>query len=140
MRLKTAVSNSSYLFTIAASLYIIFDRHTYSDASGISIWSGIAIIIISMFGYKRLGAYCVEWGLVNQGSMMVKTFRRPFLAGMFIYGSLALTLFIASWFMRYVERNMTSLAGTLELLIFVVVVGYAISFASLLIPIKKKGD
>lgn len=137
MRLKTAVSNSSYLFTIAASLYIVFDRHTYVDSSGISIWSGIAIIIIGLFAYKRFGAYCIEWGLVNQGSMMVKTFRRPFLAGMYIYGSLAVTLFIASWFMRYVERNATSLAGTLELLIFVSIIGYGISFASLLIPIKK---
>jgi hypothetical protein len=137
MRLKTAVNNGSFLFTIAASLYIIFDRHTYSNASGISIWSGIAIIIILIFGYKRLGAYCIEWGLVNQGSMMVKTFRRPFLAGIYIYGSLALALFITSWFMRYVERNMTSLAGTLELLIFVAIVGYGISFASLMIPVKK---
>jgi hypothetical protein len=140
MRLKTAVSNSSYLFTIAASLYIIFDRHTYSNASGVSIWSGIAIIIIALFGYKRLGAFCIEWGLVNQGSMMVKTFRRPFLAGMYIYGSLALILFVTSWFMRYVERNLTSLAGTLELLIYVAIVGYAISFASLLIPIKKSDN
>jgi len=71
---------------------------------------------------------------------MVKTFRRPFLAGMYIYGSLALTLFVTSWFMRYVERNMTSLAGTLELLIYVAIVGYSISFASLMIPIKKEGD
>ncbi len=137
MRLKTAVSNGSYLFTIAASLYIIFDRHTYTNASGISIWSAVAIIIIGLFAYKRFGAYCVEWGLVNQGSMMVKTFRRPFLAGMYIYGSLAMTLFIASWFMRYVESNMTSLAGTLELLIFVSIIGYGISFTSLMIPIKK---
>jgi len=137
MRLKTAVSNGSYLFTIAASLYIIFDRHTYTNASGISIWSAVAIIIIGLFAYKQFGAYCVEWGLVNQGSMMVKTFRRPFLAGMYIYGSLAMTLFIASWFMRYVESNMTSLAGTLELLIFVSIIGYGISFASLMIPIKK---
>jgi hypothetical protein len=137
MRLKTAVSNSSYLFTIAASLYIIFDRHTYVDSSGISIWSGIAIIIIGLFAYRRLGSYCVEWGLVNQGSMMVKTFRRPLLAGLYIYGSLSLTLFVTSWFMRYVERNATSLAGTLELLIYVALIGYAISFASLLIPIKK---
>jgi hypothetical protein len=137
MRLKTLVSNSSYLFTFGASLFIVFDRHTYSNASGISIWSGIAIIIIGLFGYKKLGAYCVEWGLVQQGNMMVKTFRRPFLAGLYIYGSLSMTLFIASWFMRYVERNATSLAGTLELLIFVAVAGYAISFVSLLIPIKK---
>jgi len=48
-------------------------------------------------------------------------------------------LFIASWFMRYVESNMTSLAGTLELLIFVAIAGYGISFGSLLIPIKKEG-
>jgi len=137
MRLKTAVNSGSYLFTIAASLYVIFDRHTYSEASGVSIWAGIAIIIIGLFAYKRLGAFCIEWGLVNQGNMMVKTFRRPFLAGMYVYGSLAATLFVTSWFMRYVERNMTSLAGTLELLIYVAIVGYTISFASLMIPIKK---
>ncbi len=137
MRLKTAVNSGSYLFTIAASLYVIFDRHTYSEASGVSIWAGIAIIIIGLFAYKRLGAFCIEWGLVNQGNMMVKTFRRPFLAGMYVYGSLAITLFFTSWFMRYVERNMTSLAGTLELLIYVAIVGYTISFASLMIPIKK---
>lgn len=139
MRLKTLLNNASYLFTVGASLFIIFDRHTYSDASGISIWSAVAIIIIGLFGYKKLGQFCVEWGLVQQGSMMVKTFRRPFLAGIYIYGSLAMALFFASWFMRYVERNMTSLAGTLELLIFVAVAGYAISFSSLLIPVKK-GD
>ena len=137
MRLKNLVSNSSYIFTVAASLYIIFDRHTYTNSSGIGIWSGIAIIIIGLFGYKKLGAYCVEWGLVNQGSMMVKTFRRPFLAGVYIYGSLSMILFASAWFMRYVERNATSLAGTFELLIFVAIAGYVISFISLLIPIKK---
>jgi hypothetical protein len=139
MRLKTLINNASYLFTVAASLYVIFDRHTYDNASGISIWSAVAIIIIGLFGYKRLGEFCVEWGLVQQGSMMVKTFRRPFLAGVYIYGSLSILLFMFSWFMRYVERNMTSLAGTLELLIFVALIGYGISFVSLIVPIKK-GD
>ena len=140
MRLKNLINSGSYFFTVGASLFVIFDRHTYSDASGIGIWSGIAIIIIALFGYKKLGAYCVEWGLVQQGQMMVKTFRRPFLAGVYIYGSLAMTLFATAWFMRYVERNVISLAGTLDLLIYVAVIGYAISFVSLVIPVKKKGD
>lgn len=139
MRLKSLLNNASYVFTVGASLFVIFDRHTYSNASGISIWSAVAIIIIGLFGYKKLGQYCVEWGLVQQGTMMVKTFRRPFLAGIYIYGSLGMSLFIASWFMRYIETNATSLASTLELLIFVAIAGYGISFASLLIP-TKKGD
>jgi len=139
MRLKSWVNNLSFIFTVAISIYVIFDKHSYVDESGISVWSFIAILIIGLFAYKRLGSWAIEWGLINQGSMMVKTFRRPFFAGLYIYGSLMITLAVTSWFMGYVERNTQSLASTLELLIYVAVIGYAIHFVSLIIPIKK-GD
>lgn len=139
MKLKNWTNTASYLFTIAASIYIIVDRHSYEGATGVSIWAGIAIIIIGIFGYKRLGQWAVEWGLVQQGHMMVKTFRRPFFAGLYIYGSLIGVLFGTAWFMEYVERNLVSLSDTLSLMAIVAIVGYAISFASLIIPIKKSG-
>jgi hypothetical protein len=137
MKLKNWINTSSYLFTIAASIYIIVDRHSYEGASGISIWAGIAIIIIGLFGYKRLGVWAVEWGLVQQGHMMVKTFRRPFFAGIYIYGSLVAVLYATAWFMQYVERNLVSLSDTLQLMAIVAIVGYTISFVSIVIPIKK---
>lgn len=138
MKLRSWVNSASYIWTIAASLYVIFDRHSYVDQSGISVWAGIAVIIVGLFGYKRLGAWCVEWGMIDNGKgMLVKTFRRPFFAGLYIYGSLMLTLFIASWFMGYVESNLVSLAGTLELMVYVALIGYTLSFASMFIPIKK---
>lgn len=139
MRLKSWVNNLSFIFTVGISIYVIIDRHSYVDESGISLWSGIAIIIIGLFAYKRLGEWAVEWGLVNQGSMMVKTFRRPFFAGLYIYGSLMIMLWATAWFMGYIERNTQSLASTLQLLIYVALIGYAIHFVSLMIPIKK-GD
>lgn len=140
MKLRNWTNTASYIWTIAASLYIIFDRHSYVDESGISVWAGIAIIIIGLFGYKRLGAWCIEWGMIDNGKgMLVKTFRRPFFAGMYIYGSLMLTLLFATFFMAYVERNLVSLAGTLELMVYVALIGYTISFASMFIPITK-GD
>lgn len=140
MKLRSWINSGSYIWTIAASLYIIFDRHSYVDESGISVWAGIAIIIIGLFGYKKLGSWCIEWGMIDNGKgMLIKTFRRPFFAGMYIYGSLMLTLLFASYFMAYVERNLVSLSGTLELMVFVALIGYAISFASMFIPITK-GD
>ena len=137
MKLKSWVNSGSYLFTVAASIYIIIDRHSYEGANGISVWAFIAIIIIGLFGYRKLGSWAIEWGLVQQGHMMVKTFRRPFFASIYIYGSLIGVLLGTAWFMAYVERNLVSLADTLELMVIVAVVGYAISFASLIIPIKK---
>jgi hypothetical protein len=139
MKLKNWTNTASYLFTIAASIYIIVDRHSYEGASGLSVWAGIAIIIIGLFGYKRLGVWSVEWGLVQQGHIMVKTFRRPFFAGVYIYGSLIGALVATSWFMDYVERNLVSLSATLQLMAVVAVIGYTISFVSLIIPIKKSG-
>lgn len=140
MKLRSWVNTGSYIWTIAASLYIIFDRHSYVDESGISVWAGIAVIIIALFGLKRLGAWSIEWGMIDNGKgMLVKTFRRPFFAGLYIYGSLMMTLIFASFFMEYVERNLVSLAGTLELMVYVALIGYSISFISMFIPIKK-GD
>jgi hypothetical protein len=74
--LKKIVSNASYIWTIAASLYVIYDNHFYDGASGVSVWAAIAILIIGMFGYKRLGAWATEWGMVDNGKgMLIKTFR-----------------------------------------------------------------
>lgn len=136
--MKKIVSNLSFIWTIAASMYVIYDKHFYDGASGISVWAFIAILIVGLFGYKRLGAWATEWGMVDNGKgMLVKTFRRPFFAGLYIFGSLVVTLYIVQALMIYIETNTQSLAETLNLMIYIAISGYAINFAAMFIPLKK---
>lgn len=136
--MKKTVSNLSFIWTIAASMYVIYDKHFYDGASGISVWAFIAILIIGLFGYKRLGAWATEWGMVDNGKgMLVKTFRRPFFAGLYIFGSLIVTLYLVQALMIYIETNTQSLAETLNLMIYIAISGYAINFAAMFIPLKK---
>ncbi len=118
-------------------MYVIYDKHFYDGASGLSVWAAIAVIIIALFGYKRLGAWAIEWGLVNKGEMMVKTFRRPFAAGLYIFGTLIVVLFLTQGLMTYVETNLQNLSETLNLMIYVAIAGYGINLTSLFIPTKK---
>jgi len=116
-------------------MWIIYDNHFYDGASGISVWAFIAILIIGLFGYKRLGSWATEWGMVDNGKgMLVKTFRRPFFAGGYIFGSLIGVLYIVQALMIYVETNTQSLAATLNLMIYIAIAGYAINFASMWLP------
>lgn len=136
--MKKIVSNGSFIWTIAASLYVIYDNHFYDGASGISVWAAIAILIIGLFGYKRLGAWATEWGMVNNGKgMLIKTFRRPFFAGAYIFWSLIGVLWLTQWLMIYIETNTQNLSETLNLMIYIAIVGYGINFGSMFIPQKK---
>jgi hypothetical protein len=104
----------------------------------VSVWAAIAILIIGMFGYKRLGAWATEWGLVNNGKgMMIKTFRRPFFAGLYIFGSLIGVLWLTQWLMIYIETNTQNLSETLNLMIYIAIVGYGINFGSMFLPKKS---
>lgn len=135
--MKKIVSNLSYIWTVAASLYVIYDNHFYDGASGVSVWAAIAILIIGLFGYKQLGAWATEWGMVNKGDMLVKTFRRPFFAGLYIFGTLIAVLWLTQWLMIYIETNTQNLSETLNLMIYVAITGYGINFGSMFIPAKK---
>lgn len=137
--MKKIVSNLSFIWTVAASLYIIYDKHFYDGASGISVWAFILVLIVGLFGLKRLGAWATEWGMVDNGKgMLVKTFRRPFFAGAYIFGSLIGALWITQWLMIYIETNAQNLSETLNLMIYIAIVGYGINFGSLFIPQQKK--
>ena len=137
--MKKTVSNLSFIWTIAASMYVIYDNHFYDGASGVSVWAFIAILIIGLFAVKRLGAWATEWGMVDNGKgMLVKTFRRPFFAGIYIFGALIAVLGVTQWLMIYIETNTQNLSATLNLMIYIAIAGYGINFSSLFIPQPKK--
>lgn len=137
--MKRIVSSLSFVWTVAASLFVIYDNHFYDGASGVSVWAAIAVIIIGLFAIKQLGAWATEWGMVDDGKgMLVKTFRRPFFAGLYIFGALLGVLLLTQWLMIYIETNTQNLSETLNLMIYIAIAGYGINVASLFIPQPKK--
>jgi len=126
----------SYVISIGGSFAIVFEQHFYAKEHYFEMTAIIIIIFITIFGYKKLKAYCTETAMKPDGDLLVKIPRRPYLNSVFSFGSILLVFYFLWELLQYTETNAQALSGSTELVLYCIGAGGVLNLLS--IYINKK--